>query len=857
MITTRVHRPRWWLIVAMALLSIAPAAVAQDAVIRVTRTDNPAPDGCRPDDCSLREAITEAAGRPGADVVDLPAGVFQLRRVDRTTTTAPYDRDNEPFAREGGVGQGLYITGELTLRGVSREETVLDLSRLPPLNEGGRVGPGIWAEDATLTIEKLTARDAQAIVSIAGVLFAGGTALTLRSVAIVDNGYSAVNVNNFRGGGSVTIEDSLFAGNAGGAFSAYFGSVFVRRSVFSDNGGVALWSSGATVEDSLFIRNDLGLVAESHMLVRRSRFIGNTGHYGGAMKFYGSAPTELDRVLVEDNTAILTSGGGVEARNLVVRDSVFRGNSAGIAGGAIDMFTSHGDARPFLQVFSSAFVNNSAGFGGAIRVDDGEARLTNVTLSGNVAREAQGTYLNGVTEPAGKGAAMYVDESSTAFLGHTTVIGSRAELGALYNMGILELGGSVLADTATPAGAPVSNCVTVNQGATSSNNYNLADDNSCQLNRLGDKVGAPDLGPLVATGGTLAHIPEAESPLVDAADYCCTPYDSQDECPSVDQRGGRRAIDGDRDGQAFCDIGAVEALSGRVGRVAGPDRVATAVAVSQASFGDQQAGVVVLARSDGFADGLAGGPLSAAEGGPLLLTGRDGLDPAVEAELLRVLPEGGEVILLGGSAALRAAVEDRVAEVGYRPVRVAGTDRYATAAAVAGRLDDPQSVLLASGSDFPDALSAGAAAAATGSAVLLTADDQLPAPARAYLDAHPGLERIAVGGPAAAADPGAEPLVGPDRYSTAVAVARRFHDHPTRLGVASGVAFPDALAAAGDSAKRGGPLLLSSPEALPAVVAEYLVEIASTLADAAQPALIYGGEKALSLQVEAAVDAAL
>jgi len=80
--------------------------------------------------------------------------------------------------------------------------------------------------------------------------------------------------------------------------------------------------------------------------------------------------------------------------------------------------------------------------------------------------------------------------------------------------------------------------------------------------------------------------------------------------------------------------------------------------------------------------------------------------------------------------------------------------------------------------------------------------------------------------------------------------------HPSSL-TASGVAFPDALAAAADSAGRDGPLLLSAPDGLPDIVAEYIAEIAPTLADAFQLALIYGGEKAVSLPVEADLDAAL
>ena len=66
---------------------------------------------------------------------------------------------------------------------------------------------------------------------------------------------------------------------------------------------------------------------------------------------------------------------------------------------------------------------------------------------------------------------------------------------------------------------------------------------------------------------------------------------------------------------------AVPVVTGaRVSRVAGTDRIATAVAVSQGSFPAGNAGAVVLARADDYPDALVGGPLAAAKNAPLLLT---------------------------------------------------------------------------------------------------------------------------------------------------------------------------------------------------------------------------------------------
>ena len=90
-------------------------------------------------------------------------------------------------------------------------------------------------------------------------------------------------------------------------------------------------------------------------------------------------------------------------------------------------------------------------------------------------------------------------------------------------------------------------------------------------------------------------------------------------------------------------------------RFAGADRIATAVAVSQAAFAPGGARAAVIARSDTYPDALAGAPLAAAKGGPLLLTARDALDGRVEAELGRALPPSSTVYLLGGTGALSPA----------------------------------------------------------------------------------------------------------------------------------------------------------------------------------------------------------
>jgi hypothetical protein len=251
----------------------------------------------------------------------------------------------------------------------------------------------------------------------------------------------------------------------------------------------------------------------------------------------------------------------------------------------------------------------------------------------------------------------------------------------------------------------------------------------------------------------------------------------------------------------------------------------------------------VLTRADDFPDALAGTPLAAKVGGPLLLTSRTALDPGVKAEILRAAPVGSTVYILGGPSAINLDVDKAVTALGDVPERVYGADRYATAVAIAHELGDPSTVFEATGLNFPDALAAGPAAVKTGGAILLTAGQKQSAATAAYLAAHAAGPRYALGGPAAAADPSAQAFIGTDRYDTAAQVADQFFPAATAIGVATGQAFPDALSAGYNLGAKQVPLLLvPSIGALPApVVTEMLFDFATV-----RDAIVFGGTSAVS-----------
>jgi putative cell wall-binding protein/sugar lactone lactonase YvrE/predicted esterase len=268
-------------------------------------------------------------------------------------------------------------------------------------------------------------------------------------------------------------------------------------------------------------------------------------------------------------------------------------------------------------------------------------------------------------------------------------------------------------------------------------------------------------------------------------------------------------------------------------RLAGTDRIGTAVAVSAATH--ETAATVVLARADAYADALAAGPLAAALGAPLLLTGRDGLDPAVAAEVGRL--GATDAVLVGGSAALAPAVESALTGSGLAVRRLEGGDRFATAAAVAAAVveagGDGTTAYLVEGADpdpargWPDAVAAGALAARQGRPILLATTEAVPPSTLGALATLGTTRVIAVGGTSAvtdrtlamAADPDGDGsgqvaldrIRGSDRYATAAAVADRTLDDlatTEQVWVVTGRDWPDALTAGPAAAASGGVLLL-------------------------------------------------
>ncbi len=183
-------------------------------------------------------------------------------------------------------------------------------------------------------------------------------------------------------------------------------------------------------------------------------------------------------------------------------------------------------------------------------------------------------------------------------------------------------------------------------------------------------------------------------------------------------------------GELAADSGVEATLNGYarrgVERVFGQTRYDTAARISQVTFPRPGVPVAFIASGEGFADALAGIPAAAVAGGPILLTRRDQVPAATARELDRLRPD--RCFVLGGTAVVSKAVVERLESFTSKPVtRLAGSDRYATAAAiVAATVEAAETAVIATGRDFPDGLAAGPAAVALGGAVLLVPGETIP-----------------------------------------------------------------------------------------------------------------------------------
>jgi hypothetical protein len=507
---------------ALLALSLAGARPALAAGFAVTRTDDPAPNGCLPGDCSLREAVIAANASPGPDTIAVPSGTFALSIAGA----------NEDAAATGD----LDLTGDVTVTGAGSGVTTVDaggldrafdvpsgagltiaVSGLTVRNGSASDGGGIANRGATVSLTDVSVCDNTAVNTGGGILNRDGS-LTLDHAQVCDNQSTADN-DNGRGGG---IANHAISGNA---------TLVLSGTAVSGNTVAGLGGGG--------IDNAPGTGRTASVTLDHSSLVGNVATGIDHTEGLGGGVQNSFFRAVSGASALLSVTDSTIAGNLAVNGA---GVSSGIdfAGNVLDLTVVRSTVSGNISAGNEFQVGNGAG----IYVVNGTASITNSTVAGNTA--------DGTGQLSGLGGGVFnsgLSGPSSVTLLNTTVADNTANAGGggVENVQVngatsMTLQNTIVSDNTAPGGAGCQNV----SGTLTSDGHNLEDHDTCHFAAAGDLPNTdPDLGPLIDHRGptlTMA-IPDA-SPAAEAGDVAA--------CPPTDQRGtARNQVPG-------CSIGSYE-----------------------------------------------------------------------------------------------------------------------------------------------------------------------------------------------------------------------------------------------------------------------------------------------------------
>ncbi|MFC0525318.1 cell wall-binding repeat-containing protein [Pontibacillus salicampi] len=164
-------------------------------------------------------------------------------------------------------------------------------------------------------------------------------------------------------------------------------------------------------------------------------------------------------------------------------------------------------------------------------------------------------------------------------------------------------------------------------------------------------------------------------------------------------------------------------------RLAGNDRYETAQAIAKEV--NNKTDKAVVATGNKFPDALSVAPYAAREGMPILLTKKGSIPQPMKEELTKV----EEAVLVGGPGVVN---NDVYKQLPGPAVRINGDSRYETASAVAmySRMNR-ETAFIATGEDFPDALSGAVLAAKENAPLLLAKENDLTDATRSFIEESP------------------------------------------------------------------------------------------------------------------------
>lgn len=253
-------------------------------------------------------------------------------------------------------------------------------------------------------------------------------------------------------------------------------------------------------------------------------------------------------------------------------------------------------------------------------------------------------------------------------------------------------------------------------------------------------------------------------------------------------------------------------ISPEVTRLAGNDRYLTASAIAKQGW--NQSDYAILAYGGNFPDALGVAPLAKKYDAPILLTATNELQNNTEKTLKDLKVKN--VIIVGGTGVISNNIESQLESMGISVERISGANRYETSVKIAQKLGSTNELIVATGEDYPDALSIAPIAAIKQIPIILVPREYIPDSVKDYISSKDIDKTYVIGSSEIISDnvcnlfPNSERITGADKYARNIAINEKFVDTFSSEGVclATGEGFADAIAGSVFAAKTGNPILL-------------------------------------------------
>ncbi len=408
--------PAAWLLAAALA---ATASSASGATYHPTRTDDPAPNGCRKKDCSLREAVIAANGSGGGKIVLRPGRRYVLTR--------------------SGAGEDAAFTGDLDLTALIAIRTkghghpaTIDANGIDRVIQGSPV------------LDRVILRKGHA-PAIPGDNGNGGAVL---GRPVVTGSRFINNTADGRGGaiyfsfgsGAGQVRKSRFEGNRAASDG---GAIYYIGPCSSLGGSLMFWNDRATHNSAG--GNGGGVFSYCTAWLSHTYLGDNSARgAGGGLFIPGSAippeavtqdPSQWWSRVVMFGTTVTGNrsgsfGGGVAfdagSQSAEISSSTVSGNSASASGGGIGINAPSARPGVSLAMENSTLANNKAGrdAGGIGTTDAAVGFGSHATVSINhvtIARNQANTALESGAQRYGLGGGAY-EEDKDVFSVHNSLI---------------------------------------------------------------------------------------------------------------------------------------------------------------------------------------------------------------------------------------------------------------------------------------------------------------------------------------------------------------------------------------------------------------------------------------------------